>query len=82
MPIHINDSINGDNMLGTDAKFDPMAFKTSAEAVKTDIDGLSFNAATTDYMGRSLTAPAPTDEQRDFASQQWSPDLEAPAFNK
>ena len=45
-----------DSLLGKETKFDPMAFKTSTEAV-IDQNGFSFDSNISDFMGRTLTAP-------------------------
>lgn len=39
-----------------------MAFKTSAEKDNIDNDGMSFDTNNFDFMGRSVSAPAPTME--------------------
>jgi hypothetical protein len=75
MPMHLNDDVYGDNLFGSKAKFDPFAFKTSAERENIDKDGLSYDSAQYDVDGRSLTAPPPTEEQSNFENQQWSPSL-------
>jgi hypothetical protein len=43
-----------------------LAFKTSAERQNIDSDGMIFDSSSSDYMGRSLSAPAPTMEQQSF----------------
>jgi hypothetical protein len=62
LPITLNDSVGGDNLFGKKEIFNPMAFKTSAEKDNIDNDGMSFDTNNFDFMGRSVSAPAPTME--------------------
>lgn len=71
MPIHLNDNVYGDNLFGSKASFNPYAFQTSAERQNVDSDGLTFDTTHFDFNGRSVSAPAPTEEQDSFGTENW-----------
>ena len=57
-----NDSWGGDNFFGKSSEIDVNAFKSSAEKENVGSDGLSYDSSSFDFMGRSMSAPAPTSE--------------------